>query len=92
MTQIAMTARITGRVQGVSFRAWTQARARKYGLQGWVRNDPYGSVSALFQGPPKAVQQMIEELWEGPAAANVRDVQTAETPLAEFEPLFQIRH
>ena len=72
----ATEAKITGRVQGVAFRAWTRSRARSLQLTGWVRNDPTGSVSARFQGEKKAVETMLTELWTGPAAASVRDVQS----------------
>ncbi len=76
MRQIAMQARATGRVQGVAFRAWTRARAETLGLSGWVRNNGDGSVSALFCGNEDAVETMIGDLWDGPGAASVTDVQT----------------
>ena len=76
MDQIAMKARVTGHVQGVAFRAWTRSRAVRLGLSGWVCNEDNGSVSALFDGEKDAVQTMIDELWEGPGAASVSDVQT----------------
>ena len=47
-------ARISGRVQGVSFRVWTQFEAEKLGLSGWVRNEDDGSVTALISGPESA--------------------------------------
>ena len=47
---------ITGRVQGVGFRAWTRSRSRAFGLAGWVRNEPDGSVSALIQGETEKVR------------------------------------
>ncbi len=51
MSDIALRARITGRVQGVAFRAWTRSEAKQRGLSGWVRNESDGSVRALFIGP-----------------------------------------
>ena len=83
MRRIAMKARVTGRVQGVAFRAWTRARATQLGLAGWVRNDGDGSVSALFDGNEDAVQTMIGELWAGPGAASVTDVQSE---MADHDP------
>ncbi len=71
---IAKEARVRGRVQGVAFRAWTQAQAEKLGLKGWVRNNDDGSVSALFVGPKAAVDEMTAQLWGGPGAAAVEDV------------------
>ena len=69
-------AHVTGRVQGVWFRAWTQERARALGLSGWVRNEPDGSVTALLSGPAQAVDAMVAALHEGPSAARVAAVRT----------------
>jgi acylphosphatase len=72
--QTVVQARVTGQVQGVGFRAWTQSTARRMGLRGWVRNRDDGSVLALLAGPESEVLQMVELLWEGPAAARVTGV------------------
>lgn len=74
--------RISGRVQGVWFRAWTEHRARELGLAGWVRNRSDGSVEALFSGPAETVNAMIESCRDGPPAARVTAVETtpAEAP------------
>ena len=77
MSFIAFSVKITGRVQGVAFRNWTQSRARSLGLAGWVQNDPTGSVSAFVQGPKTDVETLLNDLWSGPAAASVRDVQSS---------------
>lgn len=71
---IAVRARVTGRVQGVAFRAWTKSQAERLELDGWVRNEPDGSVSALIVGPAGAVRRLEEALWSGPPAAEVSDV------------------
>jgi acylphosphatase len=71
----AVQVRVTGRVQGVNFRAWTQGEARKLGLAGWVRNEADGSVAAFLFGPGDAVDSMIERLHVGPPAAQVADVE-----------------
>ncbi|TMV03330.1 acylphosphatase [Ruegeria sediminis] len=76
MDVIALTARITGRVQGVSFRAWTRAEAERRGLSGWVRNEPDGSVRALIVGPARDVDDMVRDLHKGPRAARVTAVVT----------------
>ena len=47
----AVRVRITGRVQGVYFRGWTRDEAARLGLDGWVRNEADGSVTALIAGP-----------------------------------------
>lgn len=67
---------VTGRVQGVSFRAWTKSEADARGLSGWVRNEPDGSVSALIEGPVDAVATMLKALEQGPALARVDAVST----------------
>ena len=50
---------ITGRVQGVGYRAWVDHQARNHNLEGWVRNRRDGSVEALFAGPPVLVSEMV---------------------------------
>lgn len=72
--QKAALVRISGRVQGVSFRVWTQREARRLGLNGWVRNEPDGSVSALISGSAEAVASMLDAFWQGPRGADVRSV------------------
>ena len=63
--------RVTGRVQGVGFRAWTRGEAVRLGLTGWVRNEPDGSVLTLLVGRGEAVAQMIQRLRIGPRGAAV---------------------
>ena len=65
---------VSGRVQGVSYRAWTQAEARARGLTGTVRNLGDGSVEAVFSGPTEAVEQMVALCRVGPPSARVTDV------------------
>jgi acylphosphatase len=70
-----VSARITGRVQGVWYRGWTQEEAIKRQLDGWVRNRQDGSVEALFSGTSAQVTEMIEACRTGPPMARVDDVQ-----------------
>ena len=65
---------VTGRVQGVSYRAWTQSEARARGLAGTVRNRDDGSVEAVFSGAPEAVAEMEALCRSGPPGAHVADV------------------
>jgi acylphosphatase len=65
---------VTGRVQGVSYRAWTQSEARARGLAGTVRNCDDGSVEAVFSGAPEAVAEMEALCRSGPPGARVADV------------------
>lgn len=67
--------RITGRVQGVYYRASMTEEATRLGLQGWVRNRQDGSVEALAQGPASAVQALIDWAHQGPRLARVDEVQ-----------------
>ena len=90
MRDISRHLRITGRVQGVAYRAWTQAEAQAKGLTGWVRNEADGSVTALVQGPEEGVQAMITNCHSGPGAADVRDVQVDRAE-AEAVEGFEIR-
>lgn len=87
---IAVRARITGRVQGVFFRAWTQQEAERHGLAGWVRNEPDGSVAALLVGGAPDVSKMVEALWQGPPGAAVTKVEAEETTPAEPHSAFRI--
>jgi acylphosphatase len=66
---------ITGRVQGVGYRAWVEHRARAHSLEGWVRNRRDGGVEALFAGPADAVSEMVERCRCGPSSARVESVQ-----------------
>jgi acylphosphatase len=62
---------ISGRVQGVFFRAEAKARARSLGVAGWVRNRPDGAVEAVFEGSREAVESMLRWCEQGPAGARV---------------------
>jgi len=70
--------RITGRVQGVGYRAWALQTALRLGLRGWVRNRADGSVEALVIGGEEAVAAMIEACREGPFAARVGEVSVSD--------------
>lgn len=69
--------RVRGLVQGVYFRAETQRRALAAGLSGWVRNLPDGSVEAVFEGDPAAVQALIDWCGRGPRGAQVDQVEVS---------------
>ena len=65
---------VSGRVQGVFFRATTRETAAEHGVDGWVRNLDDGRVEAVFEGPEPAVEAMVEFCHEGSPAARVEDV------------------
>jgi acylphosphatase len=62
---------ISGRVQGVGYRAWTVRKASEMGLAGWVRNRSDGTVEAVFSGEDAVIFQMIEHCKDGPMLARV---------------------
>ena len=82
---------MTGHVQGVFFRAWTQGEARELGISGWVRNCPDGSVEAHLTGEEGDVARMIQRLQRGPSNARVEDV-TVEDSEPETTGRFELRH
>jgi acylphosphatase len=65
---------VTGRVQGVGYRAWVEHRAVAHSLEGWVRNRRDGSVEALFAGPANVVSAMVDSCRRGPSSARIDDV------------------
>ncbi|MFA7465597.1 MAG: acylphosphatase, partial [Syntrophales bacterium] len=69
---------VSGRVQGVSFRAWTKRMAESLELNGWVRNLHNGDVEAVFEGPEDKVREMVEWCRKGPRLADVRGIQIFE--------------
>lgn len=73
---------ISGRVQGVGYRAWTQIEATQRGIRGWVRNRSNGDVEAVFAGPPDAVEALCAACWRGPAHARVDKVVVAQESAA----------
>lgn len=75
---------MSGRVQGVFYRASTRERAQQLGCRGYARNLPDGRVEVLAVGEPAAVTALIEWLWHGPPAAHVADVQCADVEVGEL--------
>lgn len=71
---------VSGRVQGVTYRATTRREATERGVDGWVRNLDDGRVEAVFEGPADAVDGMLEYCHEGPARARVDDVTVEHEP------------
>jgi acylphosphatase len=71
---------VSGRVQGVYFRATTRDTATEAGVDGWVRNLADGRVEAVFEGSEDAVESMVAFCREGSPAARVEDIEV------EYEP------
>ena len=75
---------VRGRVQGVGFRYSLGERARSRVIAGWVRNNPDGSVEAVFEGAPEEVDALVAWCHRGPAGARVDDVRVElEAPSGE---------
>lgn len=66
---------VSGRVQGVFYRATAMETAQRLGLTGWVRNLPSGGVEALAEGPRYAVEEFIGWCESGPPMSRVDDVE-----------------
>ncbi|HIK74651.1 MAG: acylphosphatase [Alcanivorax sp.] len=77
--RIARQAVVSGRVQGVYYRASTQQQARRLAVAGWVRNRPDGRVEAWLEGAPDAVEALLAWMRRGPEGARVMDITVTET-------------
>jgi acylphosphatase len=79
---------VQGHVQGIFFRETTRRRALGAHVAGWVRNRPDGTVEAVFEGEPEAVEALVRTCREGPRGAEVDRADTIEEEpegLASFE-------
>jgi acylphosphatase len=77
---------VSGRVQGVFYRAETRDRARTRRLGGWVRNCADGRVEAVFEGPRSEVESMIDWCRTGPRLAHVAAVDVSwEEPTGQMD-------
>ncbi len=82
---------VSGRVQGVGFRAFVAASASVIGVTGWVRNVGYGTVEAVAEGTHQQVEQFTRMVKTGPSVSRVDESRVeAETPTGEFTE-FEIR-
>ena len=88
--RVAKRVVVHGSVQGVFFRDTTRRKAESRGVTGWVRNCSDGSVEALFEGDPDAVEAMVAFAREGPRGADVERVDVSDAP-PEGEDAFRIR-
>ena len=81
---------VTGRVQGVSYRASTAEQARRLGISGWVRNRREGSVELEAQGTPEAITALLAWCQQGPPAARVAGVAVEELAPTASEATFSV--
>lgn len=77
--------RVSGRVQGVFYRASTQQQAMRLGLTGWVRNSEHGDVELIACGNAAQLEALEQWLWQGPPGARVTGVRRREAPFQSFE-------
>lgn len=82
---------ITGKVQGVFYRASTAETARKLGIKGWVKNNPDGSVQIAATGTSEQLQALLAWCRQGPSRAEVAQVTWEEHTPESFED-FTVRH
>jgi acylphosphatase len=91
MERIRVAVRVSGMVQGVGFRYFTQSTARNLDLTGWVKNLPDGTVAAVFEGPRTDVETAVEALRQGPAGSRVEQLEVdRQVYRGEFEG-FEVR-
>ena len=83
--------RVSGRVQGVYFRAYAEDEAVFRKVGGWIRNAPDGRVEAVFEGERGSVEAMIRWCHRGSPASQVTEVEV-EWEAPEGEQSFRIRH
>jgi acylphosphatase len=78
--RIRRRALIHGRVQGVFFRDSIRQQAQRLGVDGWASNRPDGTVEAALEGPPTAVQEILQFAQTGPPHARVERVEVIDEP------------
>ena len=83
--------RVYGRVQGVSFRYFTQRKASSYNITGWVRNTDHGEVQGEAQGEDDSIEKLVAHLKEGPRHAHVTRLDHEEISRTEGENDFDVR-
>ena len=75
-----LVASVRGQVQGVGFRWFVQREAARLGLDGWVANQPNGSVEVVAEGSDAKLDQLVLQLWEGPPGSSVGGVDVRHEP------------
>ena len=74
MSEVRLEATVSGRVQGVSFRYYTQRTALSLGVVGWVRNEFNGNVRLVAEGEREKLEELLAFVHEGPSYARVSGV------------------
>ncbi len=82
---IAVHVRVSGRVQGVFYRAFTQDRAKALGVNGWVRNIPGGGVEAVLEGERTHVGELLKSMKSGPTGSIILGMEFSELECKGYE-------
>ncbi|MBS1193510.1 MAG: acylphosphatase [Methanosaeta sp. ASP1-1] len=82
---IAVHVRVSGRVEGVYYRAFTRDKAIALGVKGWVRNVPGGGVEAVLEGDRKTVGELLKAMKTGPTGAIVLGMELSELEARGYE-------
>jgi acylphosphatase len=82
---IAVHVRVSGRVQGVYYRAFTREKAIALGVKGWIRNVPGGGVEAVLEGERKQVGELLKSMKSGPTGSLVLGMELSELQAKGYE-------
>jgi acylphosphatase len=82
---ICLHVRVSGRVQGVYYRGFTESCARSLGVSGWVRNIPGGGVEAVLEGDRQKVGELLKLMKSGPTGALVSGIELSELKCKGYE-------
>ncbi len=82
---VCLHCRVYGRVQGVFFRGSTQTEAKVFGLSGWAKNMPDGTVDVMACGSQENVAKLHQWLMHGPSMANVKRLECEELAYQHYD-------
>jgi acylphosphatase len=82
---ISVHVRVSGRVQGVFYRAYTKAQAQELGIKGWVRNVPGGGVEAVLEGERQKVGELVGLMKTGPEGSMISGLELSELKCKGYE-------
>ncbi len=82
---ICVHVRVSGRVQGVFYRAFTRDKAAGLGINGWVRNIPGGGVEAVLEGDRQKIGELLAMMKTGPAGSMVSGLELSEIKCKDYE-------
>jgi acylphosphatase len=88
---ICVHVRVSGRVQGVFYRAFTQNKAREMGIKGWVKNVPGGGVEAVLEGERQKVGELLALMKAGPEGSMVLGMELSELKCKGYDDFEVIR-